>query len=408
MTGREREAGEADNGRTILHVDMDAFYTSVEQHDHPEYRGRPVVVGAPPDKRGVVAAASYEARRYGIRSAMPSREAGRRCPDAVFLPPNMRRYQQVSRHIHAVFERYTPLVEPLSIDEAFLDVTGSRRLFGTGEQIAARIKHDIRSETGLTASVGVAVNKFLAKLASDLEKPDGLTVVPRSREGAAAFLAPLPVGRIWGVGPVTQAALEAKGYRTIGDLQQAAAPALAALVGAHAAGHLLSLAWGADDREVETGREEKSLSREHTFDVDCRSPETVRGVLDELVEDVGRRLREGGLYAGVGRLKLRWAGFQTITRQRTFRPPVCDDFSLLAAAHALLEAEQPLKAVRLVGFGVGRLEPHAEEQLDLFAGEQATRGRHERLSQAVDAIRRRLGEDTIRRGSDRRLRDGTA
>lgn len=187
--------------RTILHVDMDAFFAAVEQRDRPELRGRPVVVGAPPDKRGVVAAVSYEARVFGIRSAMPSAEAARRCPAAVFLPPDFARYRQASRAVFAVFDRYTPLVEPLSVDEAFLDVTGSRRLLGTGPEIARRIKADVRRETGLTASVGVATNKFLAKLASELEKPDGLTLVPEGRAAIAAFLAPLTVDRIWGGGP---------------------------------------------------------------------------------------------------------------------------------------------------------------------------------------------------------------
>ena len=183
---------------TYLHVDMDAFFASVEQHDHPELRGQPVVIGAQPDQRGVVAAASYEAREYGIHSAMPSREAGERCPHAVFLPPNGKRYGEVSRQIMGIFERFTPYVEQLSVDEAFLDVTGAQRLLGTGREIAAKIKDTVKGETGLTASVGVAVNKFLAKLASDMDKPDGLTVVPNSKQEIITFLAPLPVGRIWG------------------------------------------------------------------------------------------------------------------------------------------------------------------------------------------------------------------
>jgi len=236
--------------RTILHVDMDAFFTSVEQRDRPELRGRPVVVGAPGDQRGVVAAASYEARRYGIHSAMPSREARRLCPDAVFLPVDGRRYSAASRQVFAILRRFTPFLEPLSIDEGFLDVTGSAALFGSGPQIARRIKDAIARETGLSASVGVAPNKFLAKLASDLRKPDGLTVVPESPEAIAAFLAPLPVGRVWGVGTVTRGRLEAAGIRTIGDLQCAPAARLARAVGRAAADDLARLARGEDAREI--------------------------------------------------------------------------------------------------------------------------------------------------------------
>ena len=217
--------------RVFLHVDMDAFFASVEQHDNPELRGKPVIVGAPADRRGVVAAASYEARTFGIHSAMPSGEAARLCPHAVFVRPNMKRYKQVSSQIFEIFERFTPLVEPLSVDEAFLDVTGSERLFGSGVEIGERIRQVILEELGLTASVGVAPNKFLAKLASDMDKPDGLTLVPFSREAIIAFLAPLSVDRIWGVGAVTQKRLDEKGIRTIADLQSADLVSLVSIVG---------------------------------------------------------------------------------------------------------------------------------------------------------------------------------
>ena len=386
--------------RTILHVDMDAFYASVEQHDRPELRGKPVIVGATPDQRGVVAACSYEARKFGIHSAMPSREAGQRCPHAVFLPVHMERYAQVSRQIRVIFERFTPLVEPLSIDEAFLDVTGAERLHGNGVEIAAKIKDCVRQETGLTASVGVASNKFLAKLASDLEKPDGLTVVPRSRDDIAAFLAPLPVSRIWGVGRVTQERLEKMGVSKVGHLQNASLDALARVVGEHGARHLRNLAWGEDAREVETEHEEKSISKEHTFPHDCRSREEVRRVLVELADDVGRRLRKAGKYAELARLKLRWQGFKTITRQRMFDHSVCDDFSLRTMADALLESEELIKPVRLIGFGVARLTDHPSRQLDLFGKEQqADDGKKERLSRTVDKIRAELGGDSLKRGS---------
>lgn len=385
---------------------MDAFYASIEQRDHPEYRGRPVVVGAGPDERGVVSAASYEARRYGIRSAMPSREAARRCPKAVFLPVDMPHYVEVSRQIGAILTRFTPLVEPLSLDEAFLDVTGATALFGSGPAIARQIKDAIQAESRLTASVGVAHNKFLAKLASDLEKPDGLTVVPADAEGIRAFLAPLPVSRLWGVGKVTQPLLESAGYRSIGAIQQANLTRLAELVGRDAAEHFQRLACGEDDRSLDLDSEEKSISREFTFDVDCTSAAKVRAVLLDLVDDVGRQVREAGRYAGVAKLKLRWKGFETLTRQRPLEPPACDDFSLRRAAEALFEAQPIERPVRLVGFGVARLQNEPHRQLDLFADIQGPADeKKERLARTVDALRDRLGDTTIRRGSTLPSRD---
>jgi nucleotidyltransferase/DNA polymerase involved in DNA repair len=384
----------------ILHVDMDAFYASIEQRDHPEYRGRPVVVGAAADARGVVAACSYEARRFGIHSAMPSREAGRRCPHGIFVPPNMALYVEVSHQIHAIFERFTPLIEPLSLDEAFLDVTGATALFGDGPAIGRRIRETIHAETRLTASVGVAHNKFLAKLASDLNKPDGLTVVPGDEAGVLAFLAPLPIGRLWGVGKVTRPVLESAGYRTIGDLLKTDPARLAAVVGQDAAQHFLHLARGEDDRALELDVEEKSISREYTFDTDCQSREAVRTVLLDLVDDVGRQLRAASRYAGLARLKLRWKSFETLTRQRPFEHPVCDDFSLRAAAEALFAAEPMKHEVRLVGFGVGRLQDAPRRQLDLFADREGpSEEKRERLNRTVDTLRERLGSAKIRRGS---------
>ena len=381
--------------RDILHVDMDAFFAAVEQHDRPELRGRPVVVGAPPDERGVVSTCSYEARVFGVRSAMPSREAFRLCPQAVFLPPDMPRYAAVSRQVFAIFERFTPLVEPVGIDEGFLDVTGSRRLFGEPEAIAASIRAAIRQETGLTASVGVAGNKFLAKLASESNKPDGCTVVPRDRAALLEFLAPLAVGRLWGVGRVMRELLEGHGFRTIGDLQRTSEAALAAVVGRHTAGHLIRLAFGEDERDVETEFEEKSISREFTFPADCRDPGQLRVVLRDLVDDVGRRLRESGKYASVGRLKLRWADFQTLTRQRAFPSPVCDDFTLRRLALELLDAEPLIQPVRLIGFGVSGFTVERQEQLCLFDDPVVRRDRDEALCHTVDRLRSKLGRDQI-------------
>ena len=381
-----------------MHVDMDAFYAAIEQRDRPELRGRPVIVGAAPDKRGVVAAASYEARRFGVHSAMPSREAGRLCPRGVFLPPNMPHYEEVSRGIMAILERFTPLVEPLSLDEAFLDVSGAGRLFGSGPEIARRIKETILAETGLTASVGVAANKFLAKLASDLEKPDGLTVAPRGGNAVMAFLAPLPVGRIWGVGAVMRGTLERAGIRTIGDLQSASLEKLNALVGGHLARHLLRLARGEDARELELDTQAKSISREYTFGADCSDRRRVEAVMLELLDDVGMRLRADGRQAGVIKLKLRWKDFTTFTRQARLPRPCSDDITLREAARRLFVLERLVRPVRLVGVGVSALAP-ADPQLELFELPDPAAEARARLSRTVDAIRRRYGEGSIGRGS---------
>jgi len=391
-----------DMNRVFLHVDMDAFFAAVEQHDHPELCGRPVVVGASPHQRGVVAAASYEARKHGIHSAMPSREAGRRCPHAVFLPVNGQRYEQVSQQIFRIFERYTPLIEPLSIDEAFLDVTGARKLFGTGREIAMKIKTGIRRETGLTASVGVASNKFLAKLASDLQKPDGLTVVPDKPELIMKFLAPLSVDRIWGVGKVTRRRLEDGGIHTVGDLQAATLARLSSLVGKNAGEGLAALARGDDSRDIELDREEKSVSREHTFATDCISRKRIEQVLCDLVEDAGSRLRAAGKYASLVHLRLRWQGFKTVTRQRLLDQPCCDDFTLRETALEIFRSEELVKPVRLIGFGVSKLADRSSEQLVFFGRDSRTRKGKEKLSRAVDAIRGKFGDKIIGRARHRK------
>jgi DNA polymerase-4 len=391
--------------RTFLHVDMDAFFAAVEQRDRPELRGKPVMVGAPPDQRGVVAAASYEAREFGVHSAMPSREAASLCPQGIFLQVNGKRYREISRQVFAIFERFTPFVEGLSVDEAFLDVTGARRLFGEGPRIARTLKTTIKDETGLTASVGVAPNKFLAKLASDMDKPDGLTVVPSSREEIVAFLAPLPVGRIWGVGKVTRERLEKVGIRFVGDLQSTTEQALSATLGKHSARHLIRLAMGEDEREIDLEHEEKSMSHEHTFSRDCTSAEKIKEVLDNLVDDVGGRLRKAEKFAGIAHLKLRWKGFQTITRQRPFENPCCDDFTMRQVANTMLGAENIDKPVRLIGFGVSRLTDRSQEQLSLFGLAGPSSARREQLSRTVDAIRREHGQGSIGRGSSQRHRD---
>ena len=384
--------------RTFLHVDMDAFFAAVEQHDHPELQGKPVVVGARPDQRGVVAAASYEAREYGVHSAMPSREAGRKCPHAVFVPVNGKRYREVSRQLFAIFRRFTPFVEPLSVDEAFLDVSGAKRLLGSGVEIARRIKQCTRDECGLTASVGVAPNKFLAKLASDLEKPDGLTVVPRDPVGIRGFLSEMGVGRIWGVGTVTRSLLESAGFRTFGDIQNASEERVAAAVGKRSAKILLRLACGEDSRDIELEHEEKSISHEYTFPEDCTSAEQVQKMLCDLVEEVGCRLRAAGRYAARAHLKLRWQGFQTITRRRSLARPACDDFTLRSAALAMLANEELARPVRLVGFGVSGLGS-TSGQMTLFAAEDERVCKQERLSRAMDDLRSQFGREAVRSGA---------
>jgi nucleotidyltransferase/DNA polymerase involved in DNA repair len=386
---------------TILHVDMDAFFAAVEQHDRPELRGRPVVVGSPPDRRGVVSTCSYEARRFGIHSAMPSRTAWKLCPQAVFLPVNMSRYKEVSATIMELFGRFTPLVEPLSLDEAFLDVTGASYLFGDGPTVARKIQASVVAETGLTCSVGVAPNLFLAKVASDLHKPSGLTVTPVDAEQIAAFLAPLPVKRMWGAGRKTQEVLAAHGIHTFRDLQTANPVQLAAQVGVAAAESFRRLAFGRDDRAVRVGGREKSISNEITFEEDLRAPAAVEAALLDLVDHVGVRLRRAGLYTDTAHLKVRWSDFSTQTRQRRLRPSCCDDITLRESALELLHKEPLLRPVRLIGFGVSGLHTTADPaQLGLFQmpdEEQARR--RENLSRAVDRLRERFGADSIRRGS---------
>ena len=303
------------SARSILHVDMDAFFASVEVLDDPSLRGRPVIVGGDPETRGVVAAASYEARRFGVHSAMSAARARRLCPDGVFLHPRGRRYAEISRRVFALFREYTPLVEPLSIDEAFLDVTGCRRLFGPGEAVGRLIKRRIRDEVGLVASVGVAPNKFLAKLASDLEKPDGFVVVPA--DGVPEFLAPLPVGRLWGVGPRTDAALASLGVRTVAELRRCPEARLRARLGEALAAHLTALALGDDDRPVVTDHDVRSIGHEITFARDIGAPAVLRAELDGLVEKTVLRLRDQGLAARTVHLKARFPDFSTVTRSAT-------------------------------------------------------------------------------------------
>ena len=379
--------------RAILHVDMDAFFAAVEQRDRPELRGQPVVVGAGPHERGVISAASYEARRFGIHSAMPSRTAYRLCPKAVFLPPDFSKYKKVSHQIRAIFHNYTPLVQPISVDEAFLDVTGAVQRFADAAEIGRRIKADIRAQTQLTASVGIAPNKFLAKLASDLEKPDGLTII--TEENKQAILAPLPVAKIWGVGKVTEQRLREFGIRTIGDLQRYPLDQLQAHFGDWAE-HLHDLAMGEDEREVETEDETKSISSEHTFGEDTADLAIVRRSLLEQAEEVAWRLRREQLAARTVQLKLRYADFTTLTRRKTLSTPTQDELVLYRTAEQLLVAEKlEGKRIRLIGVG-GQNLVRPEFQMDLF---DQTAEKRARVAKVVDQLRAKHGPDAVKRGS---------
>ncbi len=367
---------------------MDAFYASVEQRDRPETRGRPVIVGADPRGRGVVSAASYEARPYGVRSAMPISRAARLCPQAVFLPVDMEKYRTVSAQIMAILAEFSPLVEPLSVDEAFVDLTGTETLFGPPLDAVRRIKERIREETRLTASAGLAANKFVAKVASDLEKPDGLVAVPPGEE--APFLAPLPVERIWGVGKVMARELRALGVATVGQLQGMPRGVLVRRFGSHGEA-LHELAFGRDERPVEPFAPPKSMGAETTFETDCRDPARLRTTLRSQAERVAHELRAEGLAAASVTLKLRFADFHTITRSHTAEPTQ-DGLELYRRALRLFEAERLPQAVRLIGVSASRLGAEAHGQLDLLDPDAV---RRERLARVVDRLTRRFGEGTI-------------
>ena len=367
---------------------MDAFYASVEQRDQPDLRGRPVIVGADPKGRGVVSAASYEARRFGVRSAMPISRAARLCPHAAFLPVDMAKYRAVSVQIMGILADFSPLVEPVSVDEAFIDLTGTESLFGSPLEAVRRIKQRIRDETQLTASAGLAANKFVAKVASDLQKPDGLVAVAAG--GEARFLAPLPVDLIWGVGRVTAKALGDLGLATIGRLQTMPRSVLARRFGKHGE-HLHDLAFGRDDRPVEPFGLPKSVGAEETFDADCTDAELFRTTLRAQAERVAAELREEGFAAARITLKLRLAPFETHTRSATGEPTQ-DGLELYRRARVLLERERVTRPVRLIGLSAGRLGPAGLGQLGLFDPHAV---RRERLARVVDRLTERFGEGAV-------------
>ena len=378
--------------RNILHIDMDAFYASVEQRDNPSLRGKPLVVGGG-SNRGVVAAASYEAREYGIHSAMPMRDALRRCPDLLRVPPRIGHYKSVSEEIFAIFREFTPLVEGLSLDEAFLDVTDSLALFGSDIEIAKEIKKRVVDTTALTASVGVAPNKLVAKIASDLDKPDGLVVV--SAEEIRSTLDPLPVRVIPGIGRKTLARLKEKDIVTVADLRLASDRVLEPIFGRFAQ-KTRDQASGVDSRPVVSSRPEKSISAEETFDADLTETNTMDRQLMRLAERTANRLRSKDLVAGTVQVKIREADFTTFTRQRALRPPGNSTDQIFEIVRILLRqwlSEHPGARIRLLGVGGSDLS--AAEQRDLFAGDTMPAGSH--LDETADKIRDRFGESSVNR-----------
>lgn len=380
--------------RTILHADMDAFFAAIEQRDRPELRGKPVIVGGD-GPRSVVSTCSYEARRFGVHSAMPGTTARKLCPQGIFLPVRSDVYGKVSRQIQEVFHRYTPLVEPLSLDEAFLDVTGSARLFGDGEAIARSIKADVLEETQLTISVGVAPCKYVAKVASDLDKPDGLVIVPT--ESVLDFLAPLPVSFLWGAGKDMQERLARSGLKTIGDVQKRSSDDLQRLLGNAAGSHFFHLSWGQDDRPVVTGHAAKSVSHENTFGTDLVEREACHRFLVDQSDRVGRRLRREGLLGRTVRIKVRFGDFKTLTRQAAVAP-TDNDFVIGEAARNLFDRVwDDRTGIRLLGVAAGNLvRPDEPIQTDLFQRADETSGR---LLRAIDDIRNRYGRHAIRHGA---------
>jgi DNA polymerase-4 len=380
------------NSRNIIHVDMDAFFAAVEQRDNPSLKGKPVIVGGRPDSRGVVATSSYEARRFGIHSAMPINEAWRRCPHGVFLPVNMAKYQEVSKQIHTIFLDYTPLVEPLSLDEAFLDVTDSTKLFGSAEKIACALKKRIRQQLNLTASVGVAGNKFLAKLASDLEKPDGFVIIDPNK--VQQFLDPLSVTRIWGVGRKTAEQLFEINIHTIKDLRSLDEKTLNGLFGVLGR-RLYELARGIDNRPVESISQAKSIGREITFEEDIANRESLETVLLKLALDVARRLRRKQLKARTITLKIRYPDFRTFSRSRTLAEAIDLDDIIYRQSLTLL-SEIPLKSpVRLLGITLSNFISQEVVQPSLF--EESQNREKEVLTRVIDEVNEKFGKDIVTR-----------
>lgn len=378
----------------ILHIDMDAFYASVEIRDNPKLRGLPVVVGGSPKGRGVISAASYEARKFGVFSAMPSSQAVRLCPNVVFVKTRMNHYAKISKQIREIFFRFTSLVEPLALDEAFLDVSGCEKLFGDGPGIARQIKDAIQDELGLTASAGVAPNKFLAKLASDLEKPDGLVVVPP--DDIEGFLDPLPIQRVWGVGKQTLKKFHRLNVKTIAELRRLDRPTMQQFFGINSE-HFWRLSRGLDTRPVVPDRIAKSVSHETTFSRDLMDRDTLRAWLLELSQQVGRRLRRYDIRGRTVQIKVRFSDFRTITRSLSLGEPSSSSEELEGAVVELFDRVEIDNGIRLVGMGVSNLTSSPVAQQMLFDNEE--RSRNARLDEMQDQLKERFGHDAIRRGT---------
>ena len=383
----------------ILHVDLDAFYAAVEQRGDPSLAGHPVVVGGL-GPRGVVAAASYEARRFGIQSAMPMARARRACPDAAFLAPRFDAYGEASRQVMAILSSFTPLIEPIALDEAFLDLRGARRLHGTGSDVAAAIRVRVRAETHLTVSVGVATTKLVAKIASELAKPDGLLVVAPGTE--LDFLRPLDVGRLWGVGPATRRRLDGLGVRTIGELADVPEPSLQRALGRAHGAHLSALARNDDDRAVEPERRVKSIGHEETFASDVTDRAELERHVLRFAERVASRLREGAILTRTVQLKARYADFRTITRSRTLTEPTELARDLARVGRELLDDVDLGSGLRLLGLAAQQLVPADGVQPALPFRAAASRdepGRQHDLERTVDQVRRRFGDDAVTRAT---------
>ena len=376
---------------TILHVDMDAFFASVTERDHPELKGKAVVIGA--GVRGVVTSANYEARKFGIKAAMPVGRAQRLAPHAIFIPPDHKRYSEVSEHIMEIFHSFTPLVEPISLDEAFLDVTKAKRLLGDGRAIATAIRAKVEAQEGITCSVGIASSKFIAKLASQRCKPNGILEITDDR--VLTFLHPLPVSALWGVGPKTNEALERLGLHTVGDIAQTPEQTLIRALGQAAGQSLYELAWGRDDRDVIPEEPDKSISAAETFDRDIDDPEIIAKEILRMCERASSRMRERSLFAKTITLKIRFADFTTINRSKTLPLPIDTTHEIYEIAKGLYEALPIGRArIRLVGVSLENLHTDSHEQLILGARESSWR----ELQGGIDAAKARFGSDSVRPG----------
>lgn len=383
--------------RIILHIDMDAFFAAIEELDHPEYRGKPVVVGADPrggKGRGVVSTCNYETRKYGIHSAMPISQAYKCCPFAIYVPPRMHRYVECSRKLFSILNEFTPKVEPISIDEAFLDITGCIRLLGSPAEIARKIKKCIQDRLQLTASIGIAPNKFIAKIASDLEKPDGLVIVDPER--ILDFLYPLPISKMWGVGKKTEVMLKAMGINTIGDLAKLTQEAVIKKFGKNGL-HFWMLANGRDDREVELDQTVKSVSLENTYDEDVDDEETIEGTIFSIADNLSRILRDKNLKGKTITLKIRLADFSTFTRAHSYGS-FFDSSQIISETSLKLyhNFNRQNKKVRLLGIAVSNLNNQCDEQIGLFdRGEQSV----EKIDKVIDLVQQKFGPDLIKKAS---------